>query len=96
MTDSLIQILSRGVVEADARGNRGKRKRKKKGKNEAIQQQIEARCVSQIAGCEALADDSCGDNAACAAAIRQCCQSLATCEFDAFFTCANEALSAGN
>lgn len=96
MTDSLIQILSRGVVEADARGNRGKRKRKKKGKNEAVQQQIEARCVSQISGCEALADDGCGDNAACAAAIRQCCQSLATCEFAEFLTCANEVFNAPN
>ena len=96
MSDSLIQILRRGVVEADARGNRGKRKRKKNGKNEEIQQQIQARCVSQIPGCETLANDSCGNNAACAAAIRQCSQSLATCEFGAFFTCATEVLNAEN
>ena len=94
MNDSLIQILSRGVVDAEARGNKGKRKRKKKnGNNEAIQQQIQARCVSQIPGCEALANDACGDNAVCKAAIRICCQSLATCDFTEFFTCADAALS---
>lgn len=94
MTDSLIQILSRGVVDAEARGNKGKRKRKKKnGKNGNIQQQIQARCVSQIPGCEVLANDSCGNNAACKAAIRICCQSLGTCEFAKFLTCTNAALS---
>lgn len=94
MSDSLIDILSRGVVDAEARGNKRNRKRKKKGNNgEAIQQQIQARCVSQIPDCEALAATSCGTNAACAAAIRICCQSLATCEFGAFFTCASTALS---
>jgi len=96
MTDSLINILSRGVVDAEARGNKRNRKRKKKGNNEAVQQQIQARCVSQIPSCEALAAGSCGNDAACAAAVRACCQSLATCEFGAFFTCANAALNAGN
>jgi len=96
MSDSLINILSRGVVDAQARGNKGKRKRKKKGNNEGVQQQIQARCVSQIPACEALANDSCGNDAACSAAIRVCCQSLSTCQFAAFFTCANAALSAGN
>lgn len=93
MTDSLIQILSRGVVDAAARANNGKRKRKKKKGSGKIQQQIEARCVSQIPGCEALVNDSCGVNAACKAAFRLCCQSLGTCEFAEFLTCANAALS---
>lgn len=98
MTDSLFTILSRGVVDAQARGNKGKRKKnqKKNGNNEGVQQQIQARCVSQIPACEALASDSCGNNAACSAAMRLCCQSLATCEFGTFITCANEVLSAGN
>lgn len=95
MTDSFINILRRGVVDAEARGNKRNRKRKNKGNNEGIQQQIQARCVSQIPACEALASDSC-DNAACAAAVRVCCQSLTTCEFGAFFTCVNDALGAGN
>ena len=96
MTDSLIDILSRGVVDAEARGNQRNRKRKKKGNNAGIQEQIQARCVSQIPSCEALVSNSCGDNATCAAAIRACCQSLATCEFGTFLICANAALVAGN
>lgn len=96
MTDSLFTILSRGVVDAEARANKRKKNKKKNGNNEAIQKQIQARCVSQITACEALANDSCGDNAACSAAVRLCCQSLATCEFGAFLTCANEVLTAGN
>lgn len=98
MNDSLIQILRRGVVAANARGNKNKNqnKRKRKNGNGNLQQQIQVRCVSQIPGCEALANDSCGDNAACKAAIRICCQSLGTCEFTEFFICANAALGAGN
>ena len=94
MTDSFIQILSRGVVNAENRGNKRNRKRKNKGNNEGIQQQIEARCVSQVPACETLAADSCGDDATCQAAIRVCCQSLATCDFNAFVACANAALEA--
>jgi hypothetical protein len=99
MTGSMIEILSRGLVGAEARGNQGKRKRKNKNKkdnNEGVQQQIQARCVGQIPACEALAADSCGNDAACAAAIRGCCQSLGTCEFGTFITCANAAVSARN
>ena len=95
MTGTLIEMLRQGVVDAEGRGNNGNRKRKK-NRNRNNDEAIQARCVSQIPACEALALDSCGDNGACQIAVRACCQSLADCEFTEFITCANAAIGAGN
>ncbi len=97
MTGSLVEILRQGVVDAEGRGNNGNRNRKrKKNRNGNKNKAIRARCVSQIPACEALALDSCGDDAACRIAVSACCQSLANCEFTEFITCANAAFNAGD
>jgi hypothetical protein len=95
MTGTLIEMLRQGVVNAEGRGNNGTRKRKK-NKNRNNGEAVQARCVSQIPACEGLALTSCGDDAACLIALRACCQSLATCDFTEFITCANAAIGARN
>jgi len=95
LTGNALRDLTLGLVGADARGNNRKRKKNKKkpGRNEAIQQQIFARCVSQVPACEAEIRRACDNGPNCIALALPCCQSLTTCGFTAFFTCADEALS---
>jgi hypothetical protein len=69
------------------------RNKKNKGKNEA-NQQIFARCVGQVPGCEAEIRRACANGPACIARALPCCQALTTCELTTFFTCTDEAFSA--
>lgn len=94
MTGSLFAILDQGAIGAEARGNRKRKKKNKKKGNDNVQQQILARCTSQITSCDAVAADFCEGNAACIASFRACCSSLATCEFATFFTCAEAVVNA--
>lgn len=80
-----------GLTLASAKnGNNGNKK-----KRATLQQRIEkkslALCASQVPECVTLITANCGDNAECLAAGEICCQSLGTCEFAEFFTCASPA-----
>ena len=65
------------------------RKRKKKNKNNGGKKKIFARCTGQIPACEALAQESCADDAACLAARTACCDILGSCDFTEFVVCFN-------
>ena len=92
-TRNALHILARGLVGAEGRGKDRNRK-KNRGKNDgAIQQQIFARCVSQVPACEAEIRRACGNSATCLELALPCCQPLTTCAFTTFLTCADEALS---
>jgi len=95
-TGNALQDLTRGLVGAEARGSNRKRKknRKKPGKNDAIGQQVFARCVSQVPACEAEIRRACDNGPNCIALALPCCQPLTTCDFTTFFTCTDEALGA--
>lgn len=94
MTGNLFAILDQGAIGTEARGNRKRKKKNKKKGNDSVQQQILARCTSQITTCDAVAADFCEGNATCIANFQACCPSLATCEFATFFTCAQAAVDA--
>ncbi|MCA9877942.1 MAG: hypothetical protein KC442_09170 [Thermomicrobiales bacterium] len=93
MSTNTLDILTRSLVGAAGRGNNRNRKKKQKKKNKQNDTRIFARCVSQVPACETLAVTGCGANAGCQFAVKACCQSLATCEFTEFITCANAAFS---
>lgn len=94
-TGTAVHDLTRGLAGATARGSKRKRKKSRKtpDQKDAIQQQVFARCVSQVPACEAEIRRSCDNGPNCIALALPCCQSLTTCGFTAFFTCADEALS---
>ena len=92
LTGNALQLLARGLVNGEARRSNRKRK-KNKGKNEASQQEVFARCAGQVPGCEAEIRRACANGPACIARALPCCQALTTCELTTFFTCTDEAFS---
>lgn len=96
MTGISLRDLTRSLIGTEACGKKrkGKKNGRKRGKNDAIQQQIFARCGSQVPGCEAEIRRACTNGPACIARALPCCQALTTCELATFFTCADEAFSA--
>lgn len=91
MSETVLDILSRGLVGAEARNRNSNRNRKKKNNGKAQKQKF-ALCESQGPACQALALASCGEDAGCQAAAAQCCEQLEICEFTAFITCINQAV----
>lgn len=96
LSSHILQDLPRGLIGAEGRGSNRKRKKNKKktGEKDAIEQQILARCVSQVPACEAENRRACDNGPNCIALALPCCQPLTTCDFTTFFTCTEEALSA--
>ena len=87
--DALTRGLSQQAFSVPVSAQDRKRN-KKKNQNNGGQDKVLARCASQIPACAALAQDSCGDDAACLAARTTCCGLLGSCDFTAFATCFND------
>lgn len=96
MTSTAFDAFTRGLsrqqaLAAPVSAEDRKRNKKKKNKNNSGQNKILARCVSQIPACEALAQTTCLDDAACLTAVTACCDLLGSCDFTGFIACFNAA-----
>ncbi len=94
MTDTIFDAFSRDLarqqaatapVTAEAR--KRKKNKKKKNKTNGDQEKIFARCTSQLPACQAFAQTTCVDDAACVAAVTTCCNFMGACDFTSFIGC---------
>jgi hypothetical protein len=91
MANTVLDAFTRGLSRqqgVSAPVNAEDRKRNKK-KNNGDRKKVFARCTGQIPDCEAFAQQSCGNDAACLAARTACCDLLSSCDFTAFVVCFN-------
>ncbi|MCA9877941.1 MAG: hypothetical protein KC442_09165 [Thermomicrobiales bacterium] len=76
-------------TEAKRNGGNKRKNRKKKRKQQRIEEQSLALCAGQVAQCNAVIAQSCGEGEGCQAQQR-CCELLATCDFAGVIICLNQ------
>lgn len=93
MTDSIFDAFSRNLARQQtatapvAAQARKRKKNKKKNKTNGDQEKLFARCTSQLPACQAFAQTTCVDDAACVAAVTTCCNFMGACDFTSFIGC---------
>lgn len=93
MTDTIFDAFSRNLARQQAAAApvtaeaRKRKKNKKNNKTNGDQEKIFARCTSQLPACQAFAQTTCADDAACVAAVTTCCNFMGACDFTSFIGC---------